>query len=429
MVFQAVDLIWYGAVAVLIFLLLGKILPIKKLQGFRKKLGSKVGTIGIVVLVAGTGIISISSLNPWLDTGLWNQLPENIKFWDEWINENPSAGTGHMKYNQEKAWSDVDISFDVRNGMDQVSHALVSGTPAFKIFRGTLGSLTVVYTGALSSGTGVTSKANLQCGEIIYLGIATDLGSDEEGDDPEKCLMYMAVVQGYDGADKPTYCKLGLGYFDYYYLPDANTDSAFNIVDKDKAEFTAAGADLKIDYNVVCVNGKVTCYGKFTFASQNYGMRSYYDWQYQHGFYNWYISIKFTYNSSGDATIASPIQVTSTAGQVWGANIGNDKGFAIQLTTGSVLTDNVRPMGFYYDTDESGQVCPGDDANQYFEFTIDLSGCGINDDDDQEYSIAIECGTHYSGDLVAQAGTIADLGGSYDNYNQIAESQDCDVFG
>jgi hypothetical protein len=343
---------------------------------------------------------------------LWDKLPGNIAFWDDWIKENPLSGSGHMAFNGEKKWENIDVHGTMRNGYLDGAYTLYT-TETFYVCRGTPGNLEVIYTGSTASGVFETEECDFYSGEILYIIFGT-VDDDETGADPIKTLCYQAVVQGEDGDSKPDYVKLGMGVFYYYPTPDEDTDLGISILDKTKTAFTSNIIDVSTDGS----NKIVNAFLRITFSDANYGLIPYIDHLYDNSWYDWGILLKFTWNSSCGSAIASSIKLSASGYSTHQANIGNDKGFVIQLTNGYVFKDNDRPPCIAWHQDASGQDFPGYSATFDIPIVIDFTQCGMSADTTTDYTISGELFTWWNLPAVALSGDAVE--GSYDNYDGIA---------
>jgi hypothetical protein len=422
MVFQIGDtvglVIWVLAVVFVAWYLFGKYIPrtrfkiLNRIRAYRMKFKNKVGGLIALGLIGGSVLIGVSGLNPWLDEGLWNKLPANMIFWKDWIEDNPDAGVGHLEFNQEDEWSRIDVTFSVRLGYDDVDNSLIAGTPTFTILRGSEGNWVHGYTGSLASGIGTTTNFDGYSGEIVTL-IIGDLGDPEDGDNPTKPMVYRAVIQGKNGADKPTNVRLGEGTFLYYGTPD-DDDIAVTWHNDDGAVF----GSNEIDYADDFTNGKLTVGFRTTFTDEGFGLMPYYDWM-NNRWYDWFITFKLTYNTTADeATDCHAITITCNKYGIVSADIGSqDKGWAVAVTNGMTKTDNSKPNVIAYDTDAGGTIFAGKDVFTDVFLVFDLSGCGIITDDGLlKYTLTGELGTHFSQSVTSQTGAIANLGDTIDNY-------------
>jgi len=418
--FQWQDIVWYLCVAFILLYFGARFLPIRRLKRYKAMLKRRVGKIGIIALILGAGVVSISSMNPWLTEPLWNKLPQNIQFWDQWIKDNPGAGTGHLDFNGEKKWDNIDISFTVRDGGDDVDKSVIAGTPEVRVYRGLTITDTPYYTDdSIDNGVFESENAQFMSGEILTI-IIGDHDHVWDGPSALKSAVFQCVVQGQDGDTKPDFVMLGEGIFYTYYMIDGDDGMAIDW-------YTTGGVAWGADENIGdgAINGRLECVARITFFTADRYIESYYDSEVQHKWTDFGILMKMTWNTTGTAAIASSIGLSASGYNVIEANIGNDKAFVLQLTSGAIRTGDVRPA-IGYDTASNGDELAGYAITFEINMVWDFSNCQMSDDAYMDYTLTGELFSSTNLQGVCLAGTYAE--GSYEEYADIATTS-CALMG
>lgn len=372
-------------------------------KGNKTKFNNKKATVyGLLGL--GLVVLVISPMNPWSTAWLFGLFGGSTgPGGDDLV-----GGEGYMKYNEEKAWTNAPICFDIINRADEDGGyaSTIADSITCRVYRGTasydnLGSLTYVETLTASSGTFTSTKEVYNSKEKLTFMFGT-FNADETGNNPLKTQVCTGIVQGEDGTDKPSTLGVGIGYFEYFAAPDED-DLALNIVDEDLQDYSES---TSFDWSDETDN-VFSVFGRITFTDAEFGLYSYYDYSEDY-WWNWYIA---GYTSEDNCTASEGLVVDSTLPSGY-QSAANSVNFYIQLTSPIIFTgpiDSITEITDWgYFTDVGADAYSGYDANCYVPFDIDLLSCtsGGAGDNNRELQFTFDLGTGHDVSRILNAGAL-----------------------
>lgn len=360
----------------------------------------------------GLGIYYVSPASPFTEEG-WFAFETT----DEGGLPN-GTGSGYLKYNGEKTWTNTKFTFEIRNRADENGGYTDTAADAItvRVYKGVSGSISDPLAGCeyqetviCSGGTGTTALETYNSKEYVTLVVGT-YDAAEDGDNPLKTQIYQAVVQGEDAINKPI-VSIGTGYFDYLPSPDED-DLTFDIVDKDLQDYSQSTSfDWSDDSdNIIEMNAKVQ------FTDPEFGLYSYYDYANKKWF-NWYVAGHIE-EKNCTTVEAATIHANNEPSAYQAAS--NRLNFYIELTSPHVWTnplDDITDAAEYgYFTNTAGDVYSGYDSTFYVPFALDLISCtpGGNPDNYQEMQLFFQLGTGSDTARILNAGSLlADVDNNY----------------